>query len=213
MSLLDAVNLCLSGASLDSVSNLDQVDTDAQNAQMLVEHQSALLQSQSWYFNTEPNWKLKPDLNGHITVPTGCNSIVTSGEQRYVRNLTIRGTKIYDMNNHTYDLTDHLTGDGYLVVTLIMQLEWDLLPLQARMAIAYWSRITFSQDSEVDLEKAKVQSPEVKRAMDYLEKENRRFFKTNLYYDNPEIATKLSLIGGVNSRGYMVSSFPRRNTY
>lgn len=213
MSLLDAVNLCLRGATLDEVASLDEVDTDAQNAQSTVEHNASVLQLKSWYFNTEPNWKLQPDLNGHITVPTGATSIVTSGSQRYVRNLTIRGSKIYDMQNHTYDLTDLLTGDGYLVVTLVMELDWDLLPAQARNAAAYWARLQFSQDSEVDLEKAKTQSPEVKRAMDFLEAENRKYFKTNLYYDNPDIATKLSLIGGVNSRGYQVSSFPRRETY
>lgn len=213
MSLKDAVNLCLRGATLDEVASLEEIDTDAQSALSTVEHQSTMLQLQAWWFNTEPNWKLTPDQNGEITVPAGASSIVTSGSQQYLRNLAIRGSRLYDMQNHTYNLTDLLTGDGYIELTFIMELPFTELPLHARTAIAYWARAQFAQDSEVDLEKAKTQSPELARAVQYLERENRRNKKTNMYYDNPTVSAQLSLIGGMNGRGYSVSTYPRRETY
>ena len=134
ISELDAVNEMLTsigGSPLSSLEDIAELE-DATIARQLLHNISRELQSEGWHFNTEPEENLVPDIvDGDIDLPgntLGCDTTGTS----CALNVTIRGTKLYDLENHTFDFSAYTSG---IEVELIVFLEWTDLPEYARRYI------------------------------------------------------------------------------
>ena len=215
--LLDAINTCLAGVGLSPVPDEDDTDLDASQAKRTIERVSKEIQQRGWFFNKEHNWNLVPDSNtGQVVAPSNAMSIVTDA---YSRNLplVLRNGKLYDMTNHTYDLTDRANvkiGDVLNIqVSFIFYLEFNNLPPIAQTAIMYTARRQFAQDLEVDEKRWKFQRADEDSAIAALTREEMRNRKHNYLTDNPSAVLFQSRVGGRNSRSNRLSIFPRRETY
>lgn len=196
---LSAINVCLRGVGLAPVSAINDTDLDAATAESTIDAISTAVQSRGWWFNKEGNWKLAPDPNsGIVSKPSAAISVISSGGSRNLA-LSIRGNKIYDLDNHTYDLRGLEDSTGFITFTFIMELSFDELPEIARTAITYAARQQFAQDMEVDQYRYKFQSIDATNAMDAMIREDTRNTKRNSLTDNPAIASFLFNAGGVNS--------------
>lgn len=102
---LEAVNECLANIGQSPVSTLaGSLGVDTQIALGYVRAVSRELQSQGWYFNTEYNYPLTPNVDGDIIPPSNTLSIDTDADDVDL-DLIQRGTRIYDRGNRTYTFT------------------------------------------------------------------------------------------------------------
>jgi len=214
---LNAINACLRGISLAPIAVDDDTDIDAATAGEVVDQISHEIQSRGWFFNKEHNWKLTPDpITGYIAAPSSALSIITTGQSRNVH-LSIRGDKIYDLYNHTFDLRGRETSYGsdikYIEFSFITELPFEQLPPSARIAISYIARQQFAQDMEVDEKRWKFQTTDAETAENTLLREEARNKKRNSLTDNAVNAHFIAVVGGSNSQAYSTSIFPKRNTY
>jgi len=215
--LLDAMNACLAGVGLAPVSDEDDTDLDASQAKRTIERISKEIQQRGWFFNKEYNWNLVPDNNtGQVVAPANAMSIVTDAYSRNIP-LALRGGKLYDTINHTYDLTDlanyEVGGVMTIQASFIFYLEFNNLPPIAQTAIMYSSRRQFAQDLEVDEKRWRFQDADEKNAIDLLTREEMRNRKHNYLTDNPTAVLFQSRAGGRNSTSSGLSVFPRRDSY
>jgi len=207
--MLDAINLCLRGIGRDPVASVDDPDLDSAMALSTIEQLSSDVQTQGWWFNKEYNWKLTTSTNGEIIVPNNTLSILPEGANR-TDWLAIRGNRLYDMINHTYDLTER-TVDGKINLSLIMDLPFEDTPPVYRVAIAFMARRMFAQDLEVDGNRWQFQSQDEQRAMVRLEREEARHRRRNYLRDNPSAQSSIAQMGGPNASVYRDRIFPRRD--
>jgi len=212
---LDAINSCLKGVGIAPVSTEDDPDLDASLASSTIDAVSANIQSRGWWFNKEKNWKITPDeTTGYVPVPGSAMSIVTSGDSRWA-GLTIRGNKVYDLWNHTFDLrplavSEPGSNTTFIEFTFITELAFEDMPPLARQAVTYAARRLFAQDLEVDEKRATFQSKDEKEAMIMLMREDARNNKRNYLRDNEAVSTFVSLAGGTNSLSQNLGTFPKR---
>ena len=205
---LDAINACLAGISLAPVATEDEanLDLDAATAFQTVTRTAIHLQATGWWFNEESEWKITPDsVTGYISVPNNTLSMITSGVSRGLK-LTIRDGKVYDLTNHTFDLSGLVytpagSQTGYIEFTIVSNLEFADMPPVARIACTYIARRQFAQDMEVDERRWKFQKTEEDVAMSQLLSEDSRNKKRNSITGNPSIVSFLLRAGGRN--GYM----------
>lgn len=214
---LDAINLCLSGIGLAPFSDEDNLDLDGALAKRTIERVSKEIQQRGWFFNKEYDWNLVPDSNtGQVTAPSNALSIVTTGASRGAR-LVLREGRLYDLVNHTYDvseLANHVVGGvGTIQVSFIILLDFNDIPPIAQTAISYIARRQFAQDLEVDENRWKFQRQDEEDAISLLQREDMRNRKHNYLNDNPEMQLFAQKVGGVNSQRNFLSVFPRRNSY
>lgn len=213
---LNAINACLRGISLSPIVVDDDTDIDAATAGQVVDQISHEVQSRGWWFNKEHNWKLTVDpITGYIAAPPSALSIITTGQSRNAQ-LTIRGDKIYDLYNHTFDLTSRLVSYGsdieYVEFSFITELPFTQLPPVARIAISYMSRQQFAQDMEVDEKRWKFQMGDALKAENALLREEARNKKRNSLTDNAITANFITRAGGRNSQSNIYSVFPKRES-
>lgn len=212
---VQAINICLKGIGIAPIATEDDPDTDAGIAWQTIEQVSSEIQSRGWWFNREGNWKLTPDpITGYISVPGSARSIIPSGGSRGA-GLTIRGTKIYDLYNHTYDLRDRaIEQDGILTIEFIFvtELDYSDLPPVAQIAIAYSARRVFAQDLEVDKQRWDFQKNDERDAHINLMREETKNKKRNTLRDNSTIAAFLANVGGRNAQSTAYSfGYPKRD--
>lgn len=203
---LDAINACLSGIGLAPVATEDEanLDLDAATAFQVVTRTAIHLQAKGWWFNEESQWKITPDsVTGYIAVPNTTLSMITSGVSRHL-NLSIRDSKVYDLDNHTYDLsslvyTEAGSSVGYIEFTLVNNLEFEDMPPVARITATYMARRQYAQDMEVDERRWKFQKEEETSAWNQLLSEDARNKKRNSITSNPRIVSFLLQAGGRNA--------------
>jgi len=206
---LSAINMALRGIGRDPVASVDDPDLDSAMALSTIEQVSIDIQTQGWWFNKEYNWKLSGSTTGEVIVPNNALSVLPEGANRG-NWVVIRGNKLYDMINHTYDLTPRLV-DGKIELSFIIELEFEQTPPVFRMAVAYVARRMFAQDLEVDSTRWQFQVEDENRAMSRLEREEARHRRRNYLSDNAEAASAIAQMGGPNSNSYASRIFPRRD--
>jgi len=142
-SKLDMVNTCL--LAIGEVPYLEGTvvndlppGTDGDTARRLIETTMVEIQSRGWYFNTDYNFILRPDIYGFITMPPNTLRVdFGNGPDRH--RYTIKNGKIYDYYNHTYIIDKELTAD---VVWLVDYAE---LPPEAYEYISLRAARKFQQ--------------------------------------------------------------------
>ena len=130
---LSAVNTMLGvigEAPINSLAGISSV-IDAVTARSVLNEIAVTVQSEGWQFNTEENWTFLPDNTGTITIPS---SILEAKSSTTEFDLSLRGTRLYDRKNHTYDFSAYIgTGIKLDCVTLM---EFNDLPQAARYYIS-----------------------------------------------------------------------------
>ncbi len=205
---LDAVNLCLRAIGREPVATLDTADLDAATAKDSIDQVSIDIQSRNggWWFNREKGWGLVPnELTGFIQLPNNALSILEARCLFYDQGnrLTIRGNRLYDTDQHTYDMRDNVGTDGKVNLTLVLALEYEDLPPPARQAIAWTARRLFSNDTVGDTQQDQRDAAREQQALIQLERAETRAQKYNYLRDNPGITSSLSrTLGGYGRYSY-----------
>lgn len=201
--LVDAVNVCLAGIGREPVPEVDTPDLDAAMALAIINQISQEVQlngGRGWWFNQERGWKLQPETStGIIYVPNSAVSIleVRPALHNKGNSLTIRGNKVYDTDQHTFDLR-HISEDA-IEFSLVMLLPYEDLPLSAKTAITWRARRIFVSDVLGDHQQAGREEMIEARAWQTLTSEHSRNSRRNALIDSPQTAFNLNMIGGLNN--------------
>ncbi len=131
---LEAVNEILSVLGEAPVNTLGDEDNPtigavsaARNALKMA---SRSLQIQGWSFNTEDDYDLTPNGDDEIEVPPNALRVdVDSLGTDSTMDLVVRGTRLYNREDHTYTFEDPVN------CTIVLLLEFDELPEAARYYI------------------------------------------------------------------------------
>ena len=114
------------------------IGTDGETAKRLIETTMVEVQSRGWYFNTDYNIKLVPDINSFITMPP--NTLrVDFGNSGNKHRYTIKNGSIYDYEKQTFIIEDNLTAD----VTWLV--DYNQLPPEAYEYISMRAARKFQQ--------------------------------------------------------------------
>lgn len=119
---LEAINILLAAIGTAPVNNIDTANTDAVMAKNYIHNALKEIQTEKWYFNTEDNYQLIPDINNEIHLADNIINIDSIGRFGENTNLIPRGKKLYDRLNHTYKIPNPVTAN------IILCLEFDELP-------------------------------------------------------------------------------------
>lgn len=128
---LEAVNTMLGFIGEAPLGSLEETTGvgDAPMAEKVLDEISREVQSQGWHFNTEYDVELVPDASKYLVFSDSIIR-VDIDRGRYPNNdVTLRGQKLYDKTNKTYEFDEELKGE---TVTLF---DWDDLPEPARRYI------------------------------------------------------------------------------
>ena len=76
---LDAINTLLSSIGTAPVTNTATANTDAVMAKNYIDRARREIQTEKWWFNTEQNYTLTPDINGEIPLEKNIINIDSIG--------------------------------------------------------------------------------------------------------------------------------------
>ena len=123
---LEAVNACLMNIGESPVSSITgQISVDASTALAMVRNTTREIQTHGFYWNSELNFKLIPNHENKLQLPTNTLKVDTTGDD-ITKDLVARGRYLYDRVNHTYTFTDPV------IVELIVALNFEEMPEAAR---------------------------------------------------------------------------------
>jgi hypothetical protein len=128
---LDAVNSMLATIAESPISTLEELaHEDAIMARQILRQVSGEVQDEGWYFNTEYEYPLLPDLDGNINLAGNMLSVdiepITPGEPYDV---IVRGNRLYNNTLHTYSFKQPI------YVTVKWALSFEELPETAKRYI------------------------------------------------------------------------------
>ncbi|WMM95600.1 tail tubular protein A [Roseobacter phage CRP-143] len=138
---LDMINDCLlsigempypTGTLISDI----QTGEDGDVARRMVEETMIETQSRGWYFNTDYNYRFVPTDN-FITLPANVLRV-----DLYDKRYTLRGKRIYDKQNFSFELEDNVTE---LFGDIIWLVDYEDLPPNAYVYIAMRSARKFQQ--------------------------------------------------------------------
>ena len=123
---LEAINTMLSTIGESPVNTVEDTgNVDVVIARQILQSVSREVQARGWHFNTEKNYTITPDSAGYLVLP----NTVLKADTVYPDNskdVVVRGSKLYDRENHTYVFTDAVK------VEMTVLLTFDELPEVAR---------------------------------------------------------------------------------
>ena len=133
---LDAVNTMLSAIGEAPVNSLSSGLVEAEVAETILNTVDREVQSMGWNFNTDTNKQYAQDTNGEI--PLGKDVLRADATLNSARkNLVQRGLKMYDRENHTFNIGTAVKLD------VVVQLDFDDLPEVAKRYITLRSTRIF----------------------------------------------------------------------
>ena len=123
---LEAINTMLSTIGESPVNAVEDTgNVDVVIARQILQTVSREVQARGWHFNTEKNYTITPDSEGYLVLP----KTVLKADTVYPdssKDVVVRGSKLYDRENHTYVFTDAVK------VEMTVLLTFDELPEVAR---------------------------------------------------------------------------------
>ena len=163
MQLLDAINLMLEAVGEHPVTAADTRHPTVAKARTILVQQRQQILSQGYWFNTFPA-TLTPDILGEIGIPSDTLALTPMENIR----VAIRGDKLYNGENLSFKF------DSAVVCEVFKDIEYEDLPISARIAIANKSAIQlYSVDIGVDANAA-IYEQNAKLAMAQLDAEHVR---------------------------------------
>ena len=208
---LDAVNECLAAIGDSPVSSLDEYNADADSAERAISVLSRTIQTnggKGWWFNTEWCISYTPNpTTGYVQLPNNLLADdIALDPQRYVSDdtyrLAVRGFKLYDTYNSTYDMRhiSALSDDGKVYLkNIIIQLEFDALPQVVKDAVTAAARMKFAQDFEADYKRVELLREPARLAYFLIQKDELKHRKHNYIKDNETIENFIVKAGGRNN--------------
>ena len=127
---LEAVNVILGSigeSPVNSIVNTGLLYVDV--AVGILNETSREVQSSGWTFNTEVAYPLTPDVNSALVLPANTLKINTQTFSDLSKVVTRRGSKVYDITNHTTIFSSGAKVD------LVLYLPFTDLPESARQYI------------------------------------------------------------------------------
>ena len=124
-SLLDAVNICLENIGEQPVNNLDNEQIqDARVAERTILEVHKQEQVRGWSWNREYAYPFSKNALNEIRVP---DTVIEFSPNSYQWNgrFQLRGQRVYDLLNRTYDLDDTISE---ITADVIFLLAWDDVP-------------------------------------------------------------------------------------
>lgn len=159
---LEVLNHMLNTIGETPVSSPDSNHPSALSATVTLNRVNKEFQKKGWWFNTEYDLTLSPDINGHILIPTGTLYI----DPIDVRSrLARRNGKLYDPVNHTY-----VIGEA-VVVDAVLQLEIEDLPESAASYLMHKAAYDFYVNDDGDETKSNRLEKRVDKAWGELRQE------------------------------------------
>ena len=123
---LEAINTMLSTIGESPVNTVEDTgNVDVVIARQILQSVSREVQARGWHFNTEINYTITPDSEGYLVLP----NTVLKADTVYPdssKDVVVRGSKLYDRENHTYVFTNAVKVDMTILLT------FDELPEVAR---------------------------------------------------------------------------------
>jgi hypothetical protein len=141
---LEAVNIMLSSIGEAPVNSLASGLVDAEMAETILNATSREIQSRGWKFNTEKKFRITPNTDGEILLPTNTLKADINQSSREL-DLVQRGGKMYNLISHSYNVGTTVELD------LVVFLDFELLPEAARHYITIKAARVF-QDRTVGSE-------------------------------------------------------------
>lgn len=137
---LDAINTMLTTIGESPINSLDDISgvVDATIARSVLNEVSVQVQEEGWHFNIDRNITLTPDTSGNIYIPGNAIQVDASGYDELM-DVAMRGTRLYDRDNHTYTFSKPVSCD------IIYMLDWTDLPQAARHYITIRASRIFQQ--------------------------------------------------------------------
>lgn len=128
--VLEAVNAMLHTIGEAPVSTVENSGVlDAVSARQQLSFINREVQTRGWHWNTEPNVTITPTHpEGYIVLPSNTLRVDTSGFSQDI-DAVMRGNRLYDRQNHTYEFKRPVTVD------LVVLLPFEELPEAARLYI------------------------------------------------------------------------------
>lgn len=135
---LEAINTMLSCIGHNSINTLEgQKSAFITTAENILNSETKRLQLQSYDFNTEECYPLKPDVDGYIRIPENVVSIAYP--QDYLNRYTERKGKLYDKFDHTFIIKHPIN------VGIVFALDFEELPEVVRYYITILSAYKFTK--------------------------------------------------------------------
>lgn len=123
---LEAINTMLSTIGESPVNTVEDTgNVDVVIARQILQSVSREVQARGWHFNTEKNYNITPDSEGYLVLPNTVLKVDTVYPDDS-KDVVVRGSKLYDRENHTYVFTDAVKVDMTVLLT------FDELPEVAR---------------------------------------------------------------------------------
>lgn len=114
------------------------IGTDGETAKRLIRSTMIEVQSRGWYFNTDYDYVLTPDINGFITLPP--NVLRTDfGNTSNANRFLIKNNGIYDVANQTFII------EGDIMCDIVWLVDYTNLPPEAYEYISLRSARKFQQ--------------------------------------------------------------------
>lgn len=135
---LDAVNTMLGAIGETPISTLDEQPTaDVMTSLNILREVSREVQTEGWSWNTEDDYPLMPDSDGHIILPQG--TVRVNVPSHSCLNVIMRGTRLYNRIEHTYKFGSTLR------LTITFLLPFEELPEAARRYITMKAARVFQE--------------------------------------------------------------------
>ena len=123
---LEAINTMLSTIGESPVNAVEDTgNVDVVIARQILQTVSREVQARGWHFNTEKNYTITPDSEGYLVLPNTVLKVDTVYPDSS-KDVVVRGSRLYDRENHTYVFTDAVKVDMTILLT------FDELPEVAR---------------------------------------------------------------------------------
>ena len=123
---LEAINTMLSTIGESPVNTVEDTgNVDVVIARQILQTVSREVQARGWHFNTEINYTITPDSEGYLVLPNTVLKVDTVYPDSS-KDVVVRGSRLYDRENHTYVFTDAVKVDMTILLT------FDELPEVAR---------------------------------------------------------------------------------
>jgi len=215
LSKLDLINSCLRGiGAREVVSEFDTTD-DVNSAVAIIDLVNQEFQQRGWWFNRED--QVGFELDGgtfEFSATDPLREEVMEITEHFVCRpvkLTLRGQKVYNVTDKTFDLSDLVLADDKIYFNYIYKIPFNDMPEQAKTYLMYKSRRMFSQDIEGDNVSYQQNTRDEDRAYQALETTEFRSRKHNAINQSPTVSTFLANVGGQNARSIQnARRFPRR---
>jgi hypothetical protein len=186
---LEAVNKVLRAVGEAPVSSVDSQNPYAVSAREIIKEKNKDIQSQGWWFNTQRDLKLSPDLQKYIGVPSNTLAIHQDEEDGY---LAVRGDSLFNLKDNTFFFEEPV------VIDIIEMVNFDYLPFVASKVITASAAVEMQRAYEMDRYRLDSLSQEYQMA--YMELKKHHYRNVNINSLNSPQATRL-LGGGIKSSG------------